>query len=156
MPLTTNSEIIQAGNLPADLNTNKIDNHLVNAERRLRELLGDTLYETIEAESGTDRKTRCSLSEAYMTLKYMIPVLGLKPGNVGGLVSATGFADSRNELLTFNELKSIAAHFNEMAMELLAEYLPEPDIETDTQADDILDVGGGFSIIAIGNPLESI
>ena len=156
MSMTSNSEIIQAGNLPADLDTDKITNHLINAERRLRELLGDTLYETIEAETETDRKTRCALAEAYVALKYMIPVLGLKPGNVGGLVSATGFADSRSELLTFNELKSIAAHFDEMAMELLAEYLPEPDIETDTQADDILDVGGGFSMIAIGNPLESI
>ena len=156
MSLTTNSEIIQSGNLPADFDVNKIAKHLVNAERRLRELLADTLYETIEAESGTDRKTRCALAEAYMALNYMIPVLGLKPGNVGGLVSATGFADSRNEMLSFNELKSIAAHFQEMAMELLAEYLPEPDIDTDTQADDILDVGGGFSMIAIGDPQERI
>jgi len=156
MSLTTNSEIIQAGNLPANLDTAKLVKHLINAERRVRALLGDTLYETIEAETDTDRKTRCSLAEAYMALHYAIPVLGLKPGKVGGLVGSTGFADNRQDLLDFNELKNISAHFAEMAMELLAEYLPEPDTDEDSQADDILDVGGGFSIIAIGDPTESV
>jgi len=156
MSLTATSEIIQAGNLPSDFVAAKLALHLVNAERRLRELLEDTLYETIEAETGTDRKTRCSLAEAYMTLHYAIPVLGLKPGDVGGLVESTGFDSNRQDLVNFHDLKSIAAHFEEMAMELLAAYLPEPDTDTDPQADDILDVGGGFSIIAIGDPTESV
>ena len=155
MSLTTTSEIIQAGNLPANLDANKLAKHLVNAERRLRELLGDTLYETIEAESGTDRKTRCSLAEAYMTLHYAVPVLGLNISNLGGVIQSTGLESNRQELVSFDQLQKIAAHYDEMAMELLAAYLPEPDTDTDTQADDILDVGGGFAFIAIGDPTEN-
>lgn len=156
MSLTTTSEIIQAGNLPANLDTDKLAKHLINAERRLRELLGDTLYETIEAESGTDRKTHCSLAEAYMTLNYAVPILGLNINNLGGIIQSTGFEANRQELLDFNQLRSIAARYEEMAMDLLAAYLPEPDTDTDTQADDILDVGGGFSFIAIGDPTENV
>jgi len=156
MSLTTTSEIIQAGNLPANLDTDKLAKHLINAERRLRSLLGDTLYETIEAESGTDRKTHCALAEAYMALNYAVPILGLNINNLGGVIQSTGFDANRQELLDFNQLRSIAARYEEMAMDLLAAYLPEPDTDTDTQADDILDVGGGFSFIAIGDPTENV
>lgn len=154
MSLTTTAQIITEGGLPSEISTAKLTGHLVKAEKRFRELLGDTLYETIEDETTETRKVHCAMAEANMALYYAIPVLGLKIGTAGGFMLSTGFAENRQTLVDAKGLQDIADRFKQIAMDLLSPYLPEVDIDEDTEADDILDVGGGLSFIALGDPLE--
>lgn len=151
MPLTTASQVILEGNLPSDLDEEKISPHIDAAETRLREHLGDEAYEEYEADDDEDPQSDRMLlakAEALLTLETLLPVLNIRANpSSGGIVTAVGFAESKNQLMGQDELDKLIMRFHDRAMAIVARFV---EIELD-DAGDVEDVefGDGIGFIAI-------
>jgi len=133
----------------------RLDGPLASAEKRMRNMLTDAVYEpmTVDGFGNTDEDesrqlTECEQAEGLMTLYFALRQLNLKILEKGGVLASTGWEDSRQSFLSENQLTEIRTGFYDDAVELLAEYIPEADTSDDETADDILNAGA-VSMIAI-------
>lgn len=145
MPLTNAGQVRSEGNLAADTPETKLAPHIHHAETKLREVIGSTLYDTVAGETTSgaqDRRGRLERAEACFALAFAIPVLNIRANPTeGGLVSSIGFAETKNSLLTQDEIDKLVERFENRAMALVSEYI-EID-ETSTS------IGNGLSFISV-------
>lgn len=143
MPLTTTAQVVILGNLPDEGNEERLVEYMAAAERKMRSYLSDELYDELEADTEDDPngdKAKLAQAEAFLALSEMMPVLNLRINpNDGGIVQSVGFGESKNTLLSFDDVKKIAAMFLDKAMAILETYI-EPEDE-----DDLEEIGGNES-----------
>lgn len=120
MALTNEEKVIEDCNFPQDIQ-DKLTVHLKKAELRLRELIGDAKYDELNANSGSQRD-QAAQAESYLTAYYALPFLNLRVTKKGGFVMATGFEQSRNELMSKRELDGYRAGFFRQAMLLIKDF----------------------------------
>lgn len=144
--LTTVSQIRELGNIPDDADESLITQYAGEAERRLRVMITTSLYDSVETDSFyADDKVKLAKAEAFLALSELFPVLNIRVNpNEGGIVSSVGFAESKNSLLSVDEVKKLAAHFESKANAIIAEYVEIDDDEEDEIGGD--DSIGWFSI----------
>lgn len=151
MPLTTASQVILEGNLPSDLDEEKISPHIDAAETWLREYISDEVYEEYEADDDEDPQSDRGLlakAEALLAIETLLPVLNIRANPTsGGIVASVGFAESKNQLISQDELDRLTQRFHDRAMAIVARFV---EIELD-DAGDVEDVefGDGIGFIAI-------
>ena len=123
MSLCNYNDIRAEGNLPSDLPESTLTPHLNGAETRLRSILSDDYYDEVEAEATTEtRRKELTRAEAMMALYFALPVLNMKVGPKGGIVTATGFGETKNSFLTIDQVEKLSQRFYEKAMELISKY----------------------------------
>ena len=145
--LTTTAQVIELGNLPKDTHDDKLNQHLYEAESRMREFLGDSDYETYDAETDADPQSdrqKLARAEGYLALSLAVPVLNLRSNGEGGFVSSVGFAESKNTLLSREDIKEISQDFHDKAWRIISQY-----VEVTTESTEF---GNGFGVIAVGSP----
>ena len=134
--LTTTAQIITLGNLPDEGNEERLTQYMAEAERRMRALLTDDLYDELDADDYVDTvgdKAKLARAEAFIALAEMIPVMNIRVNpNDGGIVQSVGFGESKNTLLTVDEAQKLAAMFLDKANAILDEYI-EPEDEDDLE-----------------------
>lgn len=149
MPLTTASQVRLEGNLPSDLDEEKIDPHIDAAETRLREYLTDDVYDDLEADDDEDPQSDKQLlakAEALLTLVTLLPVLNIRANPTsGGIVASIGFGESRNSLIGQDELDKLTQRFHDRAMAIVTKFV---EIDTDEDTGDV-EFGDGIGFIAI-------
>lgn len=127
MPLTNANKVISDLHLP-DSVSDKLAPHLIEAELRMKELIGETEYGVLESAGSGDDFDRAALAESYLTGYFAFAALGLRPTERGGFVRATGVEQSRNELMSKRELDAYRAQLYRQAVALLADIAgDEPD-----------------------------
>lgn len=151
MPLTTASQVILEGNLPSDLDEEKIDPHIDAAETRLREYLTDDVYDDLEADDDEDPQSDKQLlakAEALLAIETLLPVLNIRANPTsGGIVASIGFAESKNQLIGQDELDRLTQRFHDRAMAIVAKFV---EFETDDDGDmEDVEFGDGIGFIAI-------
>ncbi|APF20395.1 hypothetical protein Calab_1456 [Caldithrix abyssi DSM 13497] len=121
MPLTSEIKVTEDCNFPQEIQ-DKLTVHLKKAEVRLRELIGDAKYDELESASSGDQRDKAAQAESYLTAYYALPFLNLRVTEKGGFVMATGFEQSRNELMGKRELDGYRAGFFRQAMLLIKDF----------------------------------
>lgn len=147
--LTSVDQVVTLGNLPDEGNEDRVSAYMLEAQRQLKEKIGETLYLALEAEDGTgdlaEDKTRLAQAEAFLTLAEMIPVMNLRINpNDGGIVRSVGFGESKNELINFSDAQNIAQYFRDKADTIVAEY-----VEIDDDDDEEIGAGDNMGWFAI-------
>lgn len=139
----------------ADSADQRLDGPLASAEKRIRNLMTDAVYEPMtvdgfgDSDEDKDRQlTECQRAEALMTLYFALRQLNLKILEHGGVLSSTGWEESRQSFLSENQLDEIRTGYYEDAVELISEYIPAADISDDKTNDDILEAGS-INMIAV-------
>ena len=136
MPLTDHNQVRKEGNLPNEghISKEKIEVHIETASIELKELLGETEYSNYESAASDEAERKVlSKAEALLTLYYAVPVMNIETQGTG-IVRSKGWDESRSEMISWNEAKSLAEMFRDRAMKLIQPYLPEKD---NPQSDDI-------------------
>lgn len=144
--MLTNADSVRAeGNFPSDLPDQKLWPAMDHAETRLRQMVGAELYETVQAEtsaSSQDRRGKLSRAEACLAVSFALPVLNIRANsNEGGLVSSIGFADTKNSLLSQDEIDKLVSRFEKRAMEIISEFVV---IDDNSES-----FGNGLAFIAV-------
>lgn len=122
MALTNETKIISDLHLPEKV-YDKLAPHLIEAEKRMRELIGNDKYDELEGLGDGEEYNQASLAESYLTGFFAFPTLGLRPTDRGGFVRATGMDQSRNELMSKRELDGYRSQLYKQAMSLLADMI---------------------------------
>lgn len=151
MALITKTDLVTKYNLPTEFDAQddkRLDDPLAAAEHQMRELLTDTVYESIEAVKDnpdpgeeTRKVNQAKRAEALLTLSYGLPDWNLRVGEQGGVLQSTGWEASRQNFMTGAQLDTYTDHLYHQAVQLISPYIPEPDTTTDEEADDLLDTG---------------
>lgn len=89
------------------------------AEREMREHLGDTLYDAIEADGAHEDREDATEAESLLTLYYALPILNVKPEQDGDIIRSTGFDQSRRDKMSRRELQAYRADLYDQAMNAL-------------------------------------
>jgi len=137
--LTTASQIRLLGNIPDDADEEQISAYAGEAERRVKAMIGATLYAAVETDSFyADDKVKLAKAEAFLALSELLPVLNIRVNpNEGGIVSSVGFAESKNSLLSQKEVQALADSFEQKANDIIAEYVDvDDDYEDEIGGDD--------------------
>jgi len=139
----------------ANAEDKRLDGPLASAEKRMRSLLSDAVYDpmTVDGFGGTNESDarqlkECQRAEGLLTLSFGLRQLNLKIIEGGGIVASTGWENSRQSFMSEGQVESIRSGFYSEAVDLIAAYIPEPDISEDETADDILDAGS-LTMVAI-------
>ncbi|HEX2868799.1 MAG TPA: hypothetical protein VHO03_17290 [Ignavibacteriales bacterium] len=128
--LATEAKVKSEGNLPDSIKVEKITPHLVKASKKIKGLLTPELYAKIEGyATSQDPKEKetfddCQIAEANLAMSFAVKVLNIQTqGN--GLVRVQGWDENRSENLSQKETDSLAEHFEKVAMDLLAPFIPQ-------------------------------
>ena len=123
MPFASTDIIKTIGNLGADVESTALNPHLQVAEIELRSAITDSVYDSKLADDTTADYKQLQLSEANLALSYAIHSLNNKTqGN--GFVGATGFDQSRQELLHRSEIERMSEHYKDVAERLYRKFVP--------------------------------
>ncbi len=123
MPLTNSQKILEYTSFPQDL-VGKLDPHIQKAEKRLRSLISDDLYEDLYTRHQADPdRQRATHAESLLSVYFAFPFLNLRPTTRGGFVKATGVDQSRNELMGKGEMERYRYRLYQQALELIADMV---------------------------------
>lgn len=118
--------------------------HVPQAERYLRNRVSDSVYSAAQtAGSGADYDA-LKQAEAMLAVSYALPYVNMRLTETGGLSKVIGMADmdSREELLTFGQIKQIQKELVSQANEITQHLIPVSEDEEIVQA-------GGFGLMAV-------
>jgi hypothetical protein len=118
--------------------------HVPQAERYLRNRVSDSVYSAAQtAGTGADYEA-LKQAEAMLAVSYALPYVNMRLTETGGLSKVIGMADmdSREELLTFNQIKMIQKELVSQANELTQHLIPTSEDPENVQA-------GGLGLMAI-------
>lgn len=130
-PLIDVTQFRERFDVDKNINDPRIEPHIGSASRRLRQWVGDTLYnqavavasnETTDAELVADLKN----AEAHLTMHFAIYGFN-SPLSMKGVV-ATSMAGEGKEMrkyLTPDETAKLSAYYLELAREIASPYIPE-------------------------------
>ena len=128
MGLATEAKVREAGNLPASgvLPDGRINVFFKIAEYRLREWIGDVVYDAAVAAVGNDPiKARLTESENFLVCHFGVRASWNMAVTQQGIVSqkVVGNEGGTITLLSKDERESLAAHFLELAAYCAKPYL---------------------------------
>lgn len=131
------TDLISEGNLGKETDENILLPHIQLAHIEIVKLITQDVYDE-HFEAGEDDENYIILkkAEANLALSYAVYALNIETqGN--GLVRATGFNESRKELLGQSEIEKLSTHFRDIAMDLLNPYIATETSTEETPADQI-------------------
>lgn len=151
--LANEAKVKSEGNLPESIKAEKITPHLVKASKKIKGLLTPDKYAAIEGYAASlDPKEKevyddCQIAEANLAMSFAVKVLNIQTQG-DGIVRVQGWDESRSENLSQKETDSLAEHFEKVAMDLLAPYIPQ-EVPADPAAAPGTVLSGRFAMGAI-------
>lgn len=122
MSLTTVDKIITHCGLEYPI-ADKVVGYVDEAEDMLRDWIGDTKYDEIEADTSHTYYTKLQKAESLLAFGNALPVLNMEIREHGGLVKSTGFAESMNSLMGKRELDAYGRNLFARAKRLVRKLL---------------------------------
>lgn len=137
------TDLITEGNLGKGTSPEVLLPHIETAIIETKLMIGADQFNTI-AELTSDKEENIILKKAVtnLALSYAVHAMNIET-NGKGIVRATGFNESRNELLSRNEVKDLSEHFKSIATKLFQQFLPVEESTEDNPADEV-NLGCGF------------
>lgn len=142
----TNTILIEKySGFPADVAA-KLEKDISKASKKLRALIGDTAYDDLSSRPAEDPdRERAAQAESLLAVYYGLPKLNLRVTKIGGIVKATGIDQTRNEIMSKNEMEKYRADFLGQALFLIDDLIEE-DLDEDGNVDGYT---GPFSMDAL-------
>jgi len=127
--LTTVKQIVELGNLPDEGNEQRIVQYAEIAANELETQLGATLYAAVDTDSlYAEDRVKLARAEAFLTLSHLLPVLNLRINpNEGGIVQSVGFAETKNSLMSVEDVHRLAQEFRDKANDIISAYIEVED-----------------------------
>lgn len=134
------------GNLPLTIKDDKLQPHLDKASIELRKLLTDDKYDEYANDVKSDNYEILKIAEANLALSYAVTSLNIETHG-SGIVRSKGWDESRSELLSQSELDKLREYYRNIAMKMVAPFLPQPEVAEDEEASEV--VGSTFRMSAL-------
>lgn len=134
------------GNLPEAIKDGKIVPHLTKATIEMKKILTAEEYEKKLAETDSDDFETLAIAEANLALSYAVTSLNIETHGTG-IVRSKGFDESRSDLLSQNEVERLRDYYRNIAMNLLAPFIPQPESTEETPANEI--IGSNYRMSAL-------
>lgn len=133
-----------------DYTVEKLQPHLPAAEKKLLELFGSDLYQSLlDAPADDPIRQDAVLANAYLAGYYALPFLNLKPSELGGFTTQTGFEASLNTIMSKRELDDYRKSMYNTAMIFVQAALEAWNEAQETEADETRADLGGINFTAI-------
>jgi len=139
-------KIREEGNLPETIKDGKLVPHLTKASIEMKKILTATEYEKKLTENDSDDFDVLAIAEANLALSYAVTSLNIETQGTG-IVRSKGFDESRSDLLSQNEVERLREYYRNIAMNLLAQFIPQPESTEETPANEV--VGGNYRMSAL-------
>ena len=120
----TNTEAVKLlGNLK-NVDNNIIEQFFPQAKMKVVDITGTAQYNDLKDVNTEDRKL-VAMAEGYFILSLTIPTLNIQTGGAG-LVQSTGFNESKQSLMSINDVKTLCEDYERQAYDILSKYkLPD-------------------------------
>lgn len=135
--ITTTDLIKQVGNIEKVNAATKITPLMPLGRRDVIKIIGQTKYdEMLTEEADAGGKKIIALAEAYACLCYIAPSIN-KVSSGAGFTKATGFQDSRQEMMSETELQQVINGYRVTYQGLLEDYKAATDTDEDGNTDSV-------------------
>ena len=111
------------------------------AEREMRDHLGDKLYGELEGDTTHKHHAAAEEAESLLVLYYALPVMNLSVQEDGEVIRSTGFDQSREELMSHDELEAYRTEIYQQAMTAL------PSVAAGERDEPAPQSGGAFASV---------
>jgi len=127
MGLANPKTVLEHTGFPQEL-VEKLYPHIKKAERRLRSLIGDNMYEDLKTRQPADPdRQRAVHAESLLSVYFAFPFWNLRPTTRGGFVLATGVDQSRNELMGKRQMEQYRKSIYQQALELIDDLIVQDE-----------------------------
>ena len=101
----------------------KFSPHFFTAQIDVVKAITKEKYEEVLAEVDTDDYKKIQTAEGYLVLSYAIPFINISSSG-DGITKATGYNDSRREILNERDIETIVDRCRDNAEKILQEFRP--------------------------------
>ena len=122
MPLADLNSIIENNSLEYAV-AEKVFKKITQAENMLRKWIGDTKYDEILVDTTHTYYDELKLAESLLCFAIALPRLNMYIREKGGLVKATGFNETRNQIMGKRELNAYQREIYHEARQQIRELI---------------------------------